>query len=111
MNKQLIAAALVAFGLTASGSALAQQPMSNDAMHAQDDMTMRATMFCRPAHTGEKANMMAGQNGMVCKPVDEMKQKANPGPDVSKALSADQVNAAWQQWVRTMIVVPTPGGG
>lgn len=107
MNKQLIAAALVAFGLTASGQALAQQPMTG----AKDDMTMRATMLCRPAHTGEKATMMAGSSEMVCKQVSDMTQKPNPGPDLSKSLTADQVNAAWQQWVRTMILVPTPGGG
>ncbi|HTJ28281.1 MAG TPA: hypothetical protein VMA36_19135 [Candidatus Limnocylindria bacterium] len=109
MNKQLIAAALVAFGLTASGTALAQS-MSPDTMHAQDDMTMRATMVCRPAHSGEKATMMAGKSGMVCKQVGDMMQKPNPGPDISGSLTAEQVNAAWQQWVRTMIIVPTPGG-
>jgi hypothetical protein len=111
MNKQVLAAALVAFGLAASGSALAQETMSHDAMHAQDDMAMRATMLCRPAHTGEKATVMSGQSELVCKQAAEMMHKPNPGPDLSKSLTADQVNAAWQQWVRTMILVPTPGGG
>jgi hypothetical protein len=55
--------------------------------------------------------MMAGSSEMVCKSVSDMTQKTNPGPELSKSLTGDQINAAWQQWVRTMIVVPTPGGG
>jgi hypothetical protein len=107
-------AALVAFGFAASGVAIAQttepHPMSSGAMGMQDDMSMRATMVCRPVHQGEKGTMKNGKTDMVCKSIGDMMQKPNMGPDTS-GLSADQINAAWQQYLRSVIIVPTLGGG
>jgi hypothetical protein len=110
MNKRLAATALLACGFAASGIALAQTTPPGS-MGAQDDMSMRATMVCRPVHQGEKSTMKAGNTAMVCKSVGDMMQKQNLGPDLSGALTPDQVNAAWQQYIRSVIVVPTLGGG
>jgi hypothetical protein len=110
MKKHLAASALAAFGFAVSGIALAQTTAPSP-MAGQDDMSMRATMVCRPAHQGEKGTMKAGKTDMVCKSVGDMMQKPNPGPDLSGALTPDQINAAWQQYLRSVIIVPTLGGG
>jgi hypothetical protein len=115
MNKHVTVAALVAFGFAASGVAIAQtmapSPMSSGAMGAQDDMSMRATMVCRPVHQGEKGTMRNGKIEMVCKSIGDMMQKPNMGPETSGGLTSDQINAAWQQYFRSVIIVPTLGGG
>jgi hypothetical protein len=64
-----LAAALLALGSSAMAA--------DDAMMAHPDMTNVATMMCRPAGTGEKANAMTSSNAaLVCKPVDITKMMA-----------------------------------
>jgi hypothetical protein len=74
-----------------------------------------ATLICRPALATEAANakMMVDTTSLVCRPlavamrmsdgsmktIGSVTSKAMPGPDFSHALTAQQVNAAYNRWV------------
>jgi hypothetical protein len=116
MKKLMFSAALACASFAMPGLALADDAMSHDAMMSHGAMghTNAATMICRPASANEKPTaMMVGANtGIVCKTIHpEMMAKKGSGPDLSHALSADQVDAAWRAYVNSMIVVPPTGGG
>ena len=110
MTTRFLSAAFACAALAMPGLALADDAMSHDAM-APSKM---ATMVCRPAAAGEKptAMMMNGTTGLVCKAMDPAKMmKKGSGPDLSHALSADQVDAAWRQFVQQAVMIPGGTGG
>ena len=103
-------AALAMPGLALAGDAMSGNAMSHDAM-APGKM---ATMVCRPAAAGEKptAMMMNAKTGLVCKAMDPAKMmKKGAGPDLSHALSAEQVDAAWRAFVQQAVMIPGGTGG
>lgn len=110
-NLLKVALAAVAIGLL-PGAAFAEDAMKGDHMKMAPAM---GTMICRVAASGEKGNamMMAGQKPLMCKTVAAMMHDGKiSGPDLSKALTTEQVNAAWQAWISAKFSVPaTPGGG
>jgi hypothetical protein len=113
MKKSLISAAFACAALAMPGFALADDAMGgHDAMKAPAKM---ATMICRPAAAGEKPTaMMAGSSktGIVCKTMNpEAMMKKGSGPDLSKALSAEQVDAAWRAYIQSMVTIPGGTGG
>jgi len=116
MMKSLVSAAFACAALAMPGLALADDAMGgHGAMKGHEPM---ATMMCRPAAAGEKPTaMMTGvsQTGIVCKAMDPAKMakmmKKGGGPDLSHALSADQVDAAWRAYVQSMLMVPGGTGG
>ncbi|MBV8579066.1 MAG: hypothetical protein JOZ86_00355 [Candidatus Eremiobacteraeota bacterium] len=113
MTKIFLSAALASAALALPGFALADD--AHDAM-AHDAMqpTTAATMLCRPAAAGEKpmAMMMGTKAPLVCKAIaPQMMQKGKGGPDLSQALTPDQVDAAWRAYIQSVIVVPNTGGG
>jgi hypothetical protein len=84
---------------------------------------MSATLVCRPALANEAASakMVASATLLVCRPLaismrmsdGSMKTigsaavKPQPGPDFSKALTAEQINEAYNRWVeRTLHIDP-----
>jgi len=74
---------------------------------------MAATMMCRPAAQGERANAMmmgATKTELVCKAMPAAAQMMH-GPDLSKALTVQQVDAAWRAYVESMMSVTGGGGG
>lgn len=109
---KLLTVALVAALATIPNVALAEGAMHDDHMMPK---AMSGMMICRPAASGEKGNamMMAGHGAMMCKSVKAMMHDGKiVGPDLSKALTAEQVNAAWQAYLATQFTIPaTPGGG
>jgi hypothetical protein len=111
MKNSLISAVAACAVLAMPALAMADA-MGHDAMSAPG---AHATMMCRPATAKEKPTaMMMGstKTELVCKsiPPDTM-MKGKGGPDLSKALSAEQVDAAWRTWIVNMISVPGNGGG
>jgi hypothetical protein len=113
MKKLMFSAALACATLAIPGLALAEDAMSHDSMsHGAMAHAMTATMICRPAAANEKPTAMMAKTGLVCKTIHpESMMKKGGGPDLSHALSADQVDAAWRAFVSSMIVVPSTGGG
>ncbi|MDB5070788.1 MAG: hypothetical protein JWM87_1899 [Candidatus Eremiobacteraeota bacterium] len=109
MKKSLISAAFACAALAMPGLALA-----DDAMSAKAPAKM-ATMVCRPAAAGEKPSaMMMGdaKTAIVCKTMKpEMMMKKGGGPDLSKALTAEQVDAAWRAYIQSAIMIPGGTGG
>ncbi len=106
MKRMLTSAALASAICAMPGFALADEMKGHDAM-----ATPAAMMICRPATAKETPTAMttATKIALVCKNIPAaMMQK---GPDLSGALSADQVDAAWRKWVQSMIVVSGDGGG
>ncbi len=89
---------------------------ADDAMKA-DQMMMKpgAMMICREAKPNEKgtAMMMSGHMNLTCKSITAMMHDGKvTGPDLSKALTTEQVSAAWQAWIAAQFSIPaTPGGG
>lgn len=105
MNR-LLSAALVAAALGLPAAAFAADAMAGSMMmHAAP-----GTVVCRPAAAGEHgmAMMMSTKSMLVCKPVTA---KMMSGPDLSKALSPEQINMAWENYLNTIIAVPVTGGG
>ncbi|MBV9409781.1 MAG: hypothetical protein JO164_13215 [Candidatus Eremiobacteraeota bacterium] len=117
--KILLSAALASAALALPGLALADAmahdamahgAMAHDAMHP----ATAATMLCRPAAAGEKpiAMTMGTKSPLVCKAIaPQMMQKGKGGPDLSQALTPDQVDAAWRAYIQSVIVIPNTGGG
>jgi hypothetical protein len=114
MTKSFLAAALACAALAMPGLALADDAMGGTAM-TNHDMSKMATMVCRHAAAGEKptATMADGsKTALVCKTVSmEKMMKKGAGPDLSHALSADQVDAAWRQFVQQAVSIPGGTGG
>jgi hypothetical protein len=115
VKKSLISAAFACAALAMPGLALADDAMGgHDAMSAKPPATM-ATMLCRPAAAGEKPTaMMMGdkKTAIVCKPMNPaMMMKKGSGPDLSKALTTEQVDAAWRAYIQSVILVPGGTGG
>ncbi len=107
MKKVMICAALACAAFGMPGLA-----MADDAMKAHDAMAgppATATMLCRPAAANETPSAMtAGTNKpLVCKTVPAGVMKK--GPDLSHALTAEQVDAAWRKFAESMMIVT--GGG
>jgi hypothetical protein len=116
MKKSLISAAFACAALAMPGLALADDAMGgHDAMNkASMAPAKMATMICRAASSGEKPTaMMAGsKTGIVCKTMNpEAMMKKGGGPDLSKALSAEQVDAAWRAYIQSMVTIPGGTGG
>ena len=115
MTKSFLTAAFACAALAMPAVALADDAMSGNAMsHDATASHTMATMICRPAAAGEKptAMMMNGKTGLVCKAMDPAKMmKKGGGPDLSHALSADQVDAAWRQFIQQAIQIPGGTGG
>ena len=85
---------------------------ADDAMKAHDAMaapSAAATMLCRPATANETPSAMtAGTNKpLICKTVPAAMMKK--GPDLSHALTPEQVDAAWRKFAESMMIVT--GGG
>ena len=112
MKKLMLSAAVVCATLAMPALAFA------------DDMSKGTTtadagsmMICRQAAANEKPVAMMADNktGLVCKTItaDMMaKMKAKQmGPDLSKALTSQQVDDAWRVYLAQMFAVPGTGGG
>jgi hypothetical protein len=113
VKKSLISAIAACAALAMPALALADA-MGHDAMTA-NAMSTHGTMICRQATEKEKPSAMmtgATQTPIVCKKIQpDMMMKGKGGPDLSKALTAEQVDAAWRQWIVQMTSVPGNGGG
>src|ERR1700682_6115281 len=113
MKKSLISAVAACAVLAMPALALADA-MGHDAM-AGSTAGAHATMMCRQATEKEKPSAMmmgATQTPLVWKKIQpDMMRKGKGGPDLSKALTAEQVDAAWRAWIVQMISVPGNGGG
>jgi hypothetical protein len=109
MTSRFVSALAATVLLSMPGAVLAQTAMHDDAMHG--DAAMHASMVCREAVAGEKPNamMMAGSKGMVCKSLAKEMSAKRMGPDLSGALTPAQIDAAWQKWLNTVIVIPMTG--
>ena len=109
MKKMMISAAFACATLAMPAFAMADDAMkSHDAMMAGPPAAM---MICRPATAKEtpSAMTMGTKTPLTCKSVPAAVVKK--GPDLSRALSAEQVNAAWRAFVESMIQVGGDGGG
>ena len=111
--KSLISAVAACAVLAMPALALADT-MGHDAMSAGAAST-HGTMICRAATEKEKPSAMmmgASQTPLVCKKMQpDMMIKGKGGPDLSKALTPEQVDAAWRAWIVQMVSVPGNGGG
>ncbi|HEX3463195.1 MAG TPA: hypothetical protein VHS78_03965 [Candidatus Elarobacter sp.] len=115
MTMRFLSAAFACAALAMPGLALADDAMGGNAMSHDAMAPKMATMVCRPAAAGEKptATMMGGsKTALVCKSVamDKMMKKGS-GPDLSHALSAEQVDAAWRQFIQQAVSIPGGTGG
>jgi hypothetical protein len=116
MTKALFAAAFACAALAMPALALADDAMSGGAMKhdAMAPSKMMATMVCRHAAANEKATamMMDQTTKLVCKTITPaMMMKKGSGPDLSHALSADQVDAAWRAFLQQQVTIPGGTGG
>ena len=84
--------------------------------------SMMASYICRPVTSGESSNAKMGDQGtaLVCHPfavrlhmdngsmkvIGNVTAKPMSGPDFSKALTVDQANEAWNNWVQEKLRVP-----
>ena len=108
---RLIAATFACAALAVPAVALAEDAMSGHPAAAPQKM---ATMVCRAATANEKpsAMMVSSNTGLVCKTIKpEMMMKKGSGPDLSHALSSQQVDEAWRQFIQSIVTVPAAGGG
>ncbi|MEO7040479.1 MAG: hypothetical protein ABI186_10665 [Candidatus Elarobacter sp.] len=120
MKKNLISALAACAVLAMPAYALADAMPGHDAMAhdamAHDAMAhSSATMLCRSALGKEHPTGMLmdfKSTPIVCKTMNgEMMMNGKGGPDLSKALTSAQVDAAWRAYVTTMINVSGDGGG
>jgi hypothetical protein len=113
MTKGSIAAALACAALAMPWPALADDAMGGGSMMKHDTSSM-ATMMCRHAKPGEKPTaMMAGdaKTGLVCKTMQpDMMMKKDAGPKTA-GMTAEQVDAAWRQYIQNISVIPGGTGG
>ncbi len=105
-------------GGSALAAAMAVLASTGAIANASDDMT---TMVCREAHAGEKptAKMVGSSTALVCKPfavsmkmsdgklktIGSVRVKAASGPDLTGALTADQINAAYVKWLEARLSI------
>jgi hypothetical protein len=108
----IAACAVLAMPVYASADAMpGHDAMSHHAMgHANG-----ATMLCRPAIGKEHPTGMLmdfKSTPIVCKAMDAaMITNGQGGPDLSKALTSAEIDAAWRAYVAGMITVPGGDGG
>jgi hypothetical protein len=107
MKKMLISAAFAC-----AAFAMPALVMADDAMKAHDAMagpSATMTMLCRPATTKETPTAMTTgtKTPLICKTVTPAMMKK--GPDLSHALTPEQVDAAWRKFTESMMIVT--GGG
>lgn len=107
ITRRHVAALALPLALLAVGTTV----LAQTAMHP----AKMATMICRPAQSGETANAatIGTTTELVCEPfamsmrmsdgtmmtIGNVTVKANPGPDFSGALTAQQAKAAYNKWV------------
>jgi hypothetical protein len=115
MNKSVLSAAFACAALAMPGLAMADDAMSNKTGHdAMASSSKMATMVCRAAAAGEKptAMTMGSKTPLVCKTVTmEKMMKKGAGPDLSHALSVEQVDAAWREFIQQQVAIPLGTGG
>jgi hypothetical protein len=114
MNKSLIAAAFACTALAIPTLALADDAMSGRGAMSSEATAKMATMICRTAGPTEKptATLTGSNTALVCKTIKpEMMMKKGTGPDLSRALSSDQVDDAWRQFIQGVVTIPLAGGG
>jgi hypothetical protein len=115
MKKSLLSAAFACAALAMPGLAMADDAMSSKMGHDAMAPAKMATMMCRPAAEGEKPSAVmtgASKTALVCKPVAmEKMMKKGAGPDLSHALSTDQVDAAWRTFIQQAVTIPGGTGG
>jgi hypothetical protein len=107
--KITLIAATVAAAVAVPAWGMAADPMAKGVRAAMAP----ATMVCRPTQSGEQPNamLMAGKQALVCKSVVAMMKDNKPaGPDLSKALTPEQIDAAWRTWATAMMQVGGGGG-
>ena len=112
MKKMLISAAFACAMLAMPALTMADEMKGHDAMSGHDAMAApSAMMICRPATAKETPTAMttATKTALVCKTIPAAMMKK--GPDLSHALTADQVDAAWRKFVESMVIVSGDGGG
>ena len=106
MKKMLICAAFAC-----AAFAMPAVVLADDAAKAHDVMAgpSATTMLCRPAAATETptAMTMGTKTPLICKNVAPAMMKK--GPDLSHALTAEQVDAAWRKFTESMMIVT--GGG
>jgi hypothetical protein len=109
MNKLVIAAVSGCAVVAMSALAFAQAGQNS----AKPDPALLATMACRPSLAAEKPNAKVGAVAVICKsmPVAKMMMSEHGGPDLSKALSADQVDHAWRDFVTAQLLIRSGDGG
>ena len=99
----LVAVAGAPFPAFAADSMMAGHAMAGPAM---------ATMVCREAKTAEKPNAMMAKTGLICKAIPATAMAhGEVGPDLSKALTSQQIEAAWKAYLEKQFSVPAPTGG
>ena len=109
MKKMLMSAAFACAAFAVPALAMADDAKA-DAMKGHDAMAgAHAMMLCRPATAKENPNAMTmgTKTPLVCKTVTPAMMKK--GPDLSQALTPDQVDAAWRKFTESMMLVT--GGG
>lgn len=108
MKKKLMSALAACGVLAVPAFAPAQQAPHDATTHA-------ATMLCRPATEKEHptAMLMDGKTPIVCKPMNAamMMMNGKGGPDISKAQTPAEVDAAWRAYITSMITVAGDAGG
>lgn len=113
MTKSVLAAAFACAALSLPGLARADDAMGHGAMATAP--AKMATMVCRPAASGEKPSaVMMGEakTSLVCKAISPAKMmKKGSGPDLSHALSAEQADAAWREYLSSAVSIPGGTGG
>lgn len=116
MKKNLISALAACAALAMPAYALADAMPGHDAMsHDAMGHAMSGTMVCRPAIGKEHPTGMLmdfKSTPIVCKAMNaEAMMNGKGGPDLSKALTSTQIDAAWRAYVALMITVPGGDGG
>ena len=110
MKTTLVLCAIASVTLVAPYHAFAQtsQPSA-----ASSSTRMMATMVCRPAMSGERATamMMKKTTMLVCKPMAPATNAGKMGPDLSHALTVQQIDAAYRAYYNKIFYIPMTGGG
>ncbi|GAC1426654.1 MAG: hypothetical protein NVSMB5_21260 [Candidatus Velthaea sp.] len=115
LNALAALTALLALPLTASAA-------DTDMDSANAANSNYGVVVCRVAKSGEKINarMVNRATSLVCKPIDpqgsmatiamvKAKSPSKFGPNLSAALTPDQVNRAWQRYIdKTFMIDHTP---
>lgn len=104
MNRIIPTLMLVASALAVPAAAFAAEtPPEN----------LAATVICRAASPSEHPNamMLANHVAMMCKSLPTtVASETKFGPDLTNALTTEQINGAWRAWVNAKFTVPVSGG-